>query len=204
MTRRIELPKVSDCGRCDWARSEADVQYHDTEWGVPHHDERALFELIVLEGAQAGLSWSTILAKREAYRRAFAGFDVTAVAAFTAADVRRLVADRGIVRHRGKIEAAITNARAVIEIQREHGTFAAYLWRLVNGRPVQNSWRTATEVPTETELSRALSRELQRRAFRFVGPTICYAFMQAAGLVNDHLVGCFRHEEVRRLAGMTR
>lgn len=187
--------------RCEWARSDLDVHYHDEEWGVPLRDDHGLFELLVLEGAQAGLAWSTILRKREGYRRAFEGFDVHAVAAFTAADVRRLIGDPGIVRHRGKVEAAIANARAVLDVQREHGSLAAFLWRFVDGAPVQNAWRAAAEVPVTTETSRALSRALQRRGFRFVGPTICYAFMEAAGLVNDHLVRCFRYDEVRRLAG---
>jgi DNA-3-methyladenine glycosylase I len=190
--------------RCTWARDDRDAQYHDVEWGVPLRDDRGLFELLVLEGAQAGLSWSTILRKRDGYRRAFARFEVQAVAAFTAGDVRRLLADAGIVRHRGKIEAAIANACAVLDVQREHGTLAAYVWGFVDNRPIQNAWRAASEVPTETEASRRLSRELRARGFRFVGPTICYALMQAAGLVNDHLVGCFRYREVRGLGGRAR
>jgi DNA-3-methyladenine glycosylase I len=164
---------------------------------VPLHDDRALFELLTLEGAQAGLSWSTILAKREAYRRAFARFDPAAVARFTARDVTRLLADAGIVRHRGKIEATITNARAFLAVQREHGRFDRFLWAFVGGRPIQNRWRTPREVPAETEVSGALSRDLRARGFKFVGATICYAFMQAAGLVNDHLVTCYRHRELR-------
>ena len=179
--------------RCAWARGDLDVAYHDREWGVPVRDDRRLFELLTLEGAQAGLSWSTILRKRAGYRRAFAGFDPRRVARFGAADVRRLLADPGIVRHRGKIEATVANARAFLAVQREHGRFADYAWAFVGGRPRRNGWRTPREVPAETEVSRALSRDLRRRGFRFVGPTICYAFMQAAGLVNDHTVGCFRH-----------
>jgi DNA-3-methyladenine glycosylase I len=177
------------------------VQYHDREWGVPVRDDRRLFEFLILEGAQAGLSWSTILRKRENYRRALAGFDPARVARFGPRDVRRLLADEGIVRHRGKIEAAIRNARAFLAVQAEHGSFASYLWRFVNGRPQQGRWRAMQGVPAETEVSRALSADLRRRGFTFVGPTICYAFMQAVGLVNDHTVDCFRHRAVARLAG---
>lgn len=163
---------------------------------MPLHDERALFELLTLEGAQAGLSWSTILAKRPAYRAAFARFDPRAVARYTARDVTRLLADAGIVRHRGKIEATITNARAFLAVQTEHGSFDRYLWHFVDGRPIQNRWRAPRNVPVETDESRALSKDLRGRGFTFVGPTICYAFMQAAGLVNDHVIGCFRHAEL--------
>ena len=186
--------------RCVWATGAAMQRYHDEEWGVPVHDDRRLFELLVLEGAQAGLSWSTILAKRAAYRRAFARFDPRAVARFTAARVRTLLGDAGIVRNRAKIAATIANARAVLAVQREHGSLDTYLWRFVDGRPVQNRWREAHEVPAETELARRLSRDLKAHGFGFVGPTICYAFMQATGMVNDHLVGCFRRREVQRLA----
>jgi DNA-3-methyladenine glycosylase I len=175
-------------------------RYHDAEWGVPVHDDRLLFEFLILEGAQAGLSWSTILAKRGAYRRAFARFDPRAVARFTGVRVRALLRDSGIVRNRAKIAATIANARAFVAVQGEHGSFDAYVWRFVDGRPVQNRWRALSDVPVETETARALSRDLKTRGFGFVGPTICYAFMQATGLVNDHLVGCFRHREVRRLA----
>jgi DNA-3-methyladenine glycosylase I len=176
------------------------TRYHDEEWGVPLHDDRALFEFLILEGAQAGLSWSTILNKRPAYRRAFARFDPRAVARFTAVDVRRLLADDGIVRNRAKIAATIENARAFLSVQREHGSFDSYVWRFVGGRPVQNRWRAPREVPAETDAARALSRDLKARGFGFVGPTICYAFMQATGMVNDHLVACFRRREVERLA----
>jgi DNA-3-methyladenine glycosylase I len=175
------------------------TRYHDAEWGVPVHDDRRLFELLVLEGAQAGLSWATILNKRAAYRRAFARFDPRAVARFTAAQVRRLLGDPGIVRNRAKIVATIANARAVLVVQREQGSLDAYLWRFVDGRPVQNRWRTPRDVPAETETARRLSRELKTRGFAFVGPTICYAFMQASGMVNDHLVGCFRRREIERV-----
>ena len=161
--------------------------------------DRRLFELLTLEGAQAGLSWSTILRKRAAYRRAFARFDPRRVAAFTAADVRRLLGDAGIVRNRAKIEATIGNARAFLAVQREHGSFHAFLWRFVDGAPRANAWRSGEHVPAEDATSRALSRELRRRGFRFVGPTICYAFMQAVGLVNDHTTDCFRWREVDRL-----
>lgn len=185
--------------RCVWAAGPEMTRYHDEEWGVPVHDDRRLFELLVLEGAQAGLSWSTILAKRAAYRRAFARFEPRAVAGFTAARARALLRDPGIVRNRAKILATIANARAVLAVQREHGSLDTYLWRFVDGHPVQNRWRAPREVPAETETARRLSRELKARGFAFVGPTICYAFMQATGMVNDHLVGCFRRREIERL-----
>ena len=182
--------------RCGWARAGDPlyVAYHDEEWGVPSHDERHLFEMLVLEGAQAGLSWSTILRKREGYRRAFAGFDPARVARFGPADVERLIADPGIVRNRLKVESAITNARATLEA----GGLDELLWSVVGGEPIVNRWRSLGEIPAETAESRALSKELKRRGFRFVGPTICYALMQACGLVNDHVVGCFRYREVSR------
>jgi len=182
--------------RCAWAAGELERRYHDEEWGVPLRDDRGLFELLVLEGAQAGLSWSTILRKREAYRRAFAGFDAAAVAEYSARDVRRLLGDVGIVRNRLKIESTIANARALLAVRREQRSFTDYVWQFVNGYPRQNSWRAPAEVPAETEASRSLSRDLRRRGFRFVGPTICYAFMQAAGLVNDHTTNCFRWAEL--------
>jgi len=178
--------------RCPWARTPLDIKHHDEEWGVPCHDDRALFEMLILEGAQAGLSWSTILAKRENYRRAFAYFDPTAVAKFTAKDVHRLLENPGIVRSRAKIEAAITNARAFLAIQQEFGTFDRYLWAFVDGRPIANAPRSLKDLPAETAQSRTLSRDLIKHGFRFVGPKICYAFMQSVGLVNDHIVGCFR------------
>jgi DNA-3-methyladenine glycosylase I len=185
--------------RCFWARDPLDVVYHDREWGVPVRDDRRLFEFLLLEGAQAGLSWVTILRKRAAYRRAFAGFDPRRVARFGPRDVRRLLADAGIVRNRAKIAAAVANARAFLAVVAEHGSFASYLWRFVGGRPLQGRRRRRGDVPAETELSRALSADLRRRGFRFVGPTICYAFMQAVGLVNDHTVDCFRYRAVVRL-----
>jgi DNA-3-methyladenine glycosylase I len=172
------------------------VRYHDAEWGVPSRDDRHLYEMLVLEGAQAGLSWATILRKREAYRRAFAGFDAARVAAFDDADRARLLADAGIVRNRLKIDAAIANARQVLAVQREHGSLAAYLWQFVGGTPIRNAWRALSEIPAQTAESRAMSKALARQGFRFVGPTICYAFMQAVGMVDDHTVGCFRHGQL--------
>jgi DNA-3-methyladenine glycosylase I len=186
--------------RCRWARDPLDVRYHDEEWGVPLRDDRKLFELLILEGAQAGLSWSTILKRREGYREAFDGFDPGTVARYDAARRRRLLADPRIIRNRAKVDAAVANARAFLEVQREHGSFASYLWRVVGGRPVQGTVTARRPPPAETETSRALSRDLKRRGFGFVGPTICYAFMQAAGLVNDHSAECFRRAEVARLA----
>jgi DNA-3-methyladenine glycosylase I len=185
--------------RCAWARGERETRYHDEEWGVPLHDDQKLFELLVLEGAQAGLSWSTILAKRVAYRAAFDAFDPRTVARYTARDVRRLLGNAGIVRNRAKIEATIANARALLAVRAEHGSFDAWIWRFVDGRPVQNARRSLRQIPAETEASHAMSRELRARGFRFVGPTICYAFMQAVGMVNDHTIDCFRRLELRRL-----
>jgi DNA-3-methyladenine glycosylase I len=186
--------------RCSWAGTdETYVRYHDTEWGVPLHDDRALFEFLVLEGAQAGLSWSTILHKREAYRRAFEGFDPHRVARYGARQIERLLGDPGIVRNRLKIQAAINNARAFLEVGREHGSFDRYMWSFVAGRPIRNRWRTLSELPARTDLSDRISADLKKRGFKFVGSTIVYAHMQATGMVNDHLVGCFRHREVGRL-----
>jgi len=179
--------------RCGWARSPAMIEYHDREWGVPVHDDRVLFEFITLEGAQAGLSWETILRKREAYRNAFAGFDPVKVARLTAARRARLMLDDGIVRNRLKIDSTVTNAAAFLRIQREFGSFDRFLWHFVGGKPLKSRLRSPKQLPARTELSDALSKELKRRGFRFVGTTICYAFMQAVGIVNDHVVGCFRH-----------
>ncbi len=179
--------------RCAWARTPAATASHDEEWGVPAHEDRTLFEFLTLEGAQAGLSWETILNKREAYRRAFDDFDPAADARFRPARVERLLLDPGIVRNRLKIDSAVTNAKAFLDVQREFGSFDAYMWGFVGGRPRINRWRTARQVPPRTDESDALSRDLQRRGFRFVGSTICYAFMQAVGMVNDHTVDCFRH-----------
>ena len=181
--------------RCEWARDsdELMLDYHDEEWGVPSHDDRFLFELLTLEGAQAGLSWSTILNKREGYRRAFAGFDPAAVARFGPKDVERLLEDPGIVRNRLKIESAVNNAARVLDVQEDLGSLDAYFWAFVDGRPVVNEFRTMAEIPAETDLSKTISKDLKRRGFRFVGPTSVYAFMQSAGLVVDHTVDCFRY-----------
>jgi len=186
--------------RCAWAEgNERIADYHDREWGVPVHDDRRFFEFLLLEGAQAGLSWTTILNKREGYRAGFRDFDPAAVARFDQRDEDRLLADPGIVRNRLKIASAVTNARAFLAVQQAHGSFDAYVWTFVGGAPVQNRFRSLTEVPARTTQSDALSRDLQRRGFRFVGSTIMYAFMQATGLVNDHLVSCPRHRMVRDL-----
>ena len=182
--------------RCAWPKTELDVAYHDAEWGVPVHDERVLFEFLTLEGAQAGLSWSTILRKRESYRRVFAGFDPARVARFTPAHVDRLLADPGVVRHRGKIESTVSNARAFLRVQDELGSFDRYVWQFVGGAPRVNRRRALGEVPSRTPESDALSTDLKRRGFRFVGSTICYAFMQAVGMVNDHVTDCFRYREL--------
>jgi len=190
-----------DKRRCAWARGAREARYHDREWGVPLHRDRQLFELLILEGAQAGLSWSTILRKRPAYRKAFDRFDPRSIARYTAARVRRLMNDEGIVRNRAKIEATIANARAFLAVRREHGSFDTYIWQFVGGRPVQNAWRRLGQTPTETDASRAMSRDLIRHGFRFVGPTICYAFMQATGMVNDHTRDCFRWSQIRRGQG---
>ncbi|MCA9241471.1 MAG: DNA-3-methyladenine glycosylase I [Planctomycetales bacterium] len=180
--------------RCPWAEvSELDRAYHDTEWGVPEYDDCRLFEMITLEGAQAGLSWSTVLAKRVGYRRCFAQFDPAKVARFTEKRVEKLLQDAAIIRHRGKIESTVSNARAVLEVQQAEGSLSDFLWAFVDGKPVKNHFRRIAQVPAETPASRAMSKELKRRGFRFVGPTTCYALMQAAGMVNDHLVGCPRY-----------
>ena len=188
---------ASDPTRCPWPGVDPlYVRYHDREWGVPLHNDRRLFEFLVLDGAQAGLSWITILRKRAAYRKAFAGFDIKKVAAFGARDVRRLLNDAGIVRNRQKIESAIANARATLAVRAEHGSLDRFLWSFTDGRPVVNRWTRIADVPAATDLSHTVSRELRQRGFRFVGPTIVYAFMQAAGMVNDHLVTCFRYREL--------
>ena len=184
-------PTARPPARCAWAATPLSIAYHDEEWGVPVHDDRVLFEFLVLEGAQAGLSWETILRKREGYREAFAAFDPARVARFTPARVQRLLTNPDIVRHRLKVESAVSNARALLAVQREFGSFDAYVWRFVDGAPRVNRPRTMRQVPARTEQSDALSKDLRGRGFRFVGSTICYAFMQAMGLVNDHLVTCF-------------
>jgi DNA-3-methyladenine glycosylase I len=183
--------------RCGWAREEMMCAYHDTEWGVPLHDDRGLFEFLILEGAQAGLSWSTILRKRAAYRKAFDKFDPRKVVRYDEQKVAALLADEGIVRNRLKIGAAIANAEAFLTVQKEFGSFDAYIWQFVGGTPLQNRWREMVDVPAKTAQSDAMSKDLAKRGFRFVGSTICYAFMQATGMVNDHLVRCFRYREVQ-------
>lgn len=185
--------------RCEWAPLGDPVYlaYHDQEWGVPVHDDRRLYEMLTLEGAQAGLSWATILKKREGYRRAFARFDPARVARFTPTRIERLLQDPGIVRNRLKVESAVVNARATLVVQRELGSLDAYLWSVVGGMPIVNAWKRLGDLPAQTAESTSMSRDLKRRGFRFVGPTICYAFMQATGMVNDHVLGCYRHAELR-------
>jgi DNA-3-methyladenine glycosylase I len=190
------LPRDSQKRRCEWATTEAGITYHDTEWGVPLHDDRALFELLILEGAQAGLSWSTILNKRAGYRRAFDSFDARRVARYDARKVKQLLANAEIVRNTLKVKAAIKNAQEFLGVQKEFGSFDAYIWQFVGGRPLQNARRSIREVPARTVESDAMSKDLAKRGFKFVGSTICYAFMQATGMVNDHVVGCFRYREI--------
>ncbi len=192
------MVKTSNHGgrRCEWARSDLMIQYHDTEWGVPVHDDRKLFEAVVLQGAQAGLSWETVLKKRENYRKAFHGFDAPKVAAYTEKDMNRLLSNGGIIRNKLKIEAAISNAKMFLGVQKEFGTFDSYIWRFVKHRTIKNSFRSLSELPARTKVSEIMSEDMQKRGFRFVGPTICYAMMQAVGMVNDHLVHCFRHDDV--------
>jgi DNA-3-methyladenine glycosylase I len=175
------------------------IAYHDKEWGVPQHDDRVLFEFLLLEGAQAGLSWATILGRRKAYRRAFSQFNPASIARYDAKKLTALMADPGIIRNRLKIESVVANARAFLQIQKEFGSFNSYIWQFVGGKPHENSWNTPKNVPAEAAGSRAMSKDLKRRGFTFVGPTVCYAFMQAVGMVNDHLVSCFRYPEVSRL-----
>ena len=191
---------VEPVQRCAWPKTELDIAYHDAEWGVPVHDDHTLFELITLEGAQAGLSWSTILKKRERYRVVFDGFDPSEVARFTPARIERILGDAGIVRHRGKIESTVSNAKAVLRVQDEVGSLDRYLWQFVGGTPIVNARTSLGDIPASTPESDAMSKELKRRGFRFVGTTICYAFMQAVGMVNDHLVDCFRYRELGGVA----
>ena len=187
--------------RCAWCGNDPIyITYHDDEWGVPAYDDRHLFEMLVLEGAQAGLSWLTILKKRDNYRAAFDHFDVEKVARYSERDIRRLLADPGIVRNRLKIESAVQNARAVLDIREAFGSFDSFIWRYVNNTQKQNAWKSLAELPARTDLSDRMSKDLRQRGFKFVGSTICYAFMQAVGMVNDHTVGCFRHREIRELA----
>src|SRR5215813_12717209 len=187
-----------DVVRCDWARTDLSIDYHDREWGVPQHDDRALFELLILEGAQAGLSWETILKKRENYRIAFDGFDAAKIARYDRRKIRTLLHNEGIVRNRLKVAAAVQNAAEFLRLQSEHGSFDRYIWQFVGGKPRKNAWRTMRQVPSQTVQSDALSEELKGRGFTFVGSTICYAFMQAVGMVNDHTVDCFRYRQVVR------
>ena len=189
------MPNPAHPQRCPWPKSPLDIAYHDTEWGVPHHDDRALFELLTLEGAQAGLRWSTILAKRINYREAFDQFDVRKVSRYGEAMTTKLLANAGIVRNRLKIASTIGNAKAFLAVQSEFGSFDRYVWQFVGGRPIVNRRRAMKEIPTHSAESDALSKDLLRRGFKFVGTTICYAFMQATGMVNDHLVSCFKYKE---------
>ena len=191
---------MSNVTRCEWANGgdELMLAHHDEEWGVPSHDDRHLYEMLTLEGAQAGLSWSTILRKRQGYLSAFAGFDPAVVARFTQKDVERLLGDPGIVRNRLKVESTIQNAGRVLEVQLSEGSFDAYLWSFVDGAPIVNRWKSLSELPAETDLSRVLAKDLKRRGFRFVGPTVCYAFMQTVGMVDDHTVDCFRFSQLSR------
>ena len=192
---------VKSVSRCPWSEgiSPAYLEYHDREWGVPVHDDRKQFEFLTLEGAQAGLSWSTILHRRDGYRRAFAAFDPAKVARFTPARIDKLLQDTGIIRNRLKVEAAVSNARAFLELQAALGSFDAYIWGFVGGKPQRNQWRSQAEVPATSPVSDALSKDMKKRGFRFVGSTTLYAHLQATGLINDHLVGCFRHTECRKL-----
>jgi DNA-3-methyladenine glycosylase I len=183
--------------RCEWAnKSGLEQSYHDTEWGVAIHDDRRLFEFLVLEGAQAGLSWSTILRKREGYRKAFDSFNVQKIAQYSENDIARLLVNSEIIRNRLKIGAIVTNARAVLQVKEQFGSFDHYIWQFINGKPIQNAWKKMTDIPSSTPESEAMSKDLRKRGFKFVGATICYAFMQAVGMVNDHVVSCFRYGEL--------
>jgi DNA-3-methyladenine glycosylase I len=194
MTRQLK--------RCEWAgNDELYIHYHDTEWGVPVYDDRKLFEFLLLEGAQAGLSWITILKRREGYRRAFADFDPEKVARFTRKRMDKLMGDSGIIRNRLKIQSAVNNAKAFLQVQEEFGSFSEYQWRFVDGTPLQNTFHSMADLPAQTVISEAFSKDLKQRGFSFVGPTIVYAHMQAVGMVNDHVTGCFRYKEVRQLVG---
>ena len=192
------MSRVAAITRCAWPKNDLATRYHDEEWGVPQRDDRVLFEFLILEGAQAGLSWDTILAKRDRYRTVFAGFDPETVARFTPARLEKLLQDPGIVRNRLKVFGAVTNAKAFLEVQDEKSSFADYLWSFVDGRPIVNRWTKHTQVPARTPLSDRLSKDLKKRGFTFVGTTICYAYMQAVGIVNDHATTCFRHTQLSR------
>lgn len=185
--------------RCGWAKGELDVLYHDTEWGVPVHDDRVLFEFLTLEGAQAGLSWSTILKKREGYRKAFADWDVAKIAKFTEKEEQVLRGNAEIVRNKLKISSTVTNARAFLKVQKEFGSFDKYIWQFVHGKPIVNQWNSLKDLPASSPVSDGMSKDLKRRGFRFIGTTICYAFMQAVGMVNDHVEGCFRQRDIAAL-----
>jgi len=186
--------------RCHWAKNERAIQYHDEEWGVPLQDDRQHFEFLTLEAAQAGLSWDTVLKKREAYREAFAGFDPVLVAQYGPVELEAMLNNAGLIRNRLKLTAAIQNAKEFLRIQREFGSFNTYIWQFVNGKPIINAWNDTSELPATSEISDALSRDLKKRGFKFVGSTICYSHLQAAGLINDHLVSCFRYREVQNLS----
>ena len=196
---QLKEPVPSLVERCAWPKSELAIAYHDGEWGVPLHDERRFFEFLILDAAQAGLSWETILRKRENYRLAFDHFDPVKVSRYGDKQIQKLIGNAGIVRNRLKIVSAVANAKAFLNVQEEFGSFDSYIWRFVDGRPIVNTWKSMKEIPAQSPVSQAMSKELIKRGFRFVGPTICYAFMQAAGLVNDHLIGCFRHPENHKL-----
>lgn len=194
------MKRVPHRRRCAWGRSELGIAYHDREWGVPTHDDRKLFEFLILEGAQAGLTWELILRRREGYRKAFSRFNPRLIARYDARKVASLLADERIIRNRAKILSAIQNARAFLAVQKEFGSFDAYLWRFVGNRPIRNRWKSFRQIPAITPEARALSKDLKERGFRFVGPTICYAYMQAIGMVNDHTTDCFRYREIHGMA----
>ncbi len=196
MQKKPQAPDPDRLVRCSWARNELNIPYHDAEWGVPVHDDRTYFEFVTLEGAQAGLSWDTILRKRDRYRELFFEFDPARVARMTAAAVERALKDPGIVRNRAKVESTVSNARSFLEIQKEFGSFDRYVWRFVGGKPLVHARKTLEDVPADSTEAKALSNDLRARGFRFVGPTIMYAFMQATGLVNDHLTSCFRYKQL--------
>ena len=197
-----EKPSATSIRRCHWAGNDLSIRYHDEEWGTPLHDDQRLFEFLILEGAQAGLSWDTILKKRENYRAAFDNFDPLVVSGYGKKKVRELLANPGIIRNRLKVESAIKNAAAFLKVQKEFGSFDSYIWQFVGGPPQQNCWRGSQRLPAFTPQSDAMSKDLKRRGFNFVGSTICYAFMQAVGMVNDHMEDCFRHRELKQLAKM--
>ncbi len=196
MARYQSTLRMGEFSRCAWAKKELDIQYHDEEWGVPVYDDKQLFELLILEGVQAGLSWSTVLQRRPAYRELYDGFDPSIVAGYTPKKISDLLLNPKLIRNKLKINASIKNARAFLLVQEEFSSFANYLWRFVGNQPIINHWETPEQVPAQTDLSQRLSQDLKKRGFSFVGPTICYAFMQATGLVNDHLTHCFRHSDI--------